>query len=72
MMNMEGFTKFENFMTTGLEVLVLGRGHISYIVKMHYFLIKVVFFTRRQDKLSMYIVIVTKENSTKIVNFMTS
>ena len=36
MMTMEGSTKIVNFMTTGAGVLVLGRGHISYIVKIHY------------------------------------
>ena len=33
----EGSTKIVNFMTPGAGVLVLGRGHISHIVKMHHF-----------------------------------
>ena len=37
MMTKEGSTKIVNFMTPGAGVLVLGRGHISHIVKMHYF-----------------------------------
>ena len=37
MMTKEGFTKIINFMTPGAGVLVQGRGHISYIMKMHYF-----------------------------------
>ena len=37
-MTTEGSTKIVNFMTPGVGVLVLGRGHISHIVKMHYFL----------------------------------
>ena len=37
MMTKEGSTKIVNFMTPGLGVLVLGRGHISHRVKMHYF-----------------------------------
>ena len=37
MMTKEGSTKIVNFMTPGTGVLVLGRGHISHIVKMHYF-----------------------------------
>ena len=37
MMTKEGSTKTVNFMTPGAGVLVLGCGHISYIVKMHYF-----------------------------------
>ena len=36
MMTKEGSTKIVNFMTPGVGVLVLGRGHISHIVKMHY------------------------------------
>ena len=36
-MTKEGSTKIVNFMTPGVGVLVLGRGHISHIVKMHYF-----------------------------------
>ena len=36
MMTKEG-SKIVNFMTPGAGVLVLGRGHISHIVKMHYF-----------------------------------
>ena len=32
----EGSTKIVNFMTPGAVVLVLGGGHISHIVKMHY------------------------------------
>ena len=37
MMTKEGFTKIVNFMPPGAEVLVQGRAHISYIVKVHYF-----------------------------------
>ena len=37
MMTKEGSTKIVNFMTTGAGVLVLGRAHISHIVKIHYF-----------------------------------
>ena len=36
MMTKEGSTKIVNFITPGTGVLVLGRGHISHIVKMHY------------------------------------
>ena len=34
----EGYTKIINFMTLGAGVLVLECGHISHIVKIHYFL----------------------------------
>ena len=33
MMTKEGSTKIINFMTPGAGVLMLGRGHISHIVK---------------------------------------
>ena len=36
MMTKEGSTKIVNFMTPGAGVLVLERGHISHIVKVHY------------------------------------
>ena len=37
MMTKEGSTKIVNNMTPGAGVLVLGHGHISHKVKMHYF-----------------------------------
>ena len=37
MMTKEESTKFVNFMTPWAGVLVLGCGHISHIVNMHYF-----------------------------------
>ena len=37
MMTKEGSIKIINFMTPGAGVLVLMRGHIFRIVKMHYF-----------------------------------
>ena len=37
MMTKERSTKIINFMTPGAGVLVLGCGHISHIVKLHYF-----------------------------------
>ena len=61
MMTKEGSIKIVTFMTPGAGVFVLGRGHISQIVKMHYFL-------SQQTK---YVVMMTKEGSTKTVNFMT-
>ena len=33
----EESTKIMNFMTPGAVVILLGRGHISHIDKMHYF-----------------------------------
>ena len=46
MMTNVGFTKIINFMTPGAVVLVLGRGHISHIGKMHYFFKKILFTLR--------------------------
>ena len=59
-------------MSMGVGVLVLGCGHISHIVKW-IISFKIFFCTlrHRSDKLYMYVVIMTKEESTKIVNFMT-
>ena len=37
MMTKEGSSKIVNFMTPGAGVLLLGHGHLSHIVKMHYF-----------------------------------
>ena len=42
----EGFTKIVNFMTPGAGVLVLGRGHISHIVKMLYFFNNLLLYTQ--------------------------
>ena len=36
-MTKEGSYKIVNFMTPGEGALVLGRGHVRQIVKMHYF-----------------------------------
>ena len=38
MMTNEGSTKIVIFITPGAGVLVLGSGHISHIMKMHYLL----------------------------------
>ena len=37
MMTKEGSNKILNFMTHGVGLLVLGRGRVSHLVKMHYF-----------------------------------
>ena len=42
MMKLEGSTKIVIFMTPRAEFLVQGRGHMSHIVKMHYFF-KIIF-----------------------------
>ena len=71
MMIEEGSTKIVNFMTPGAEVPVLGCGHISRIVKMHYSFKNLHIYSQAQIRETMCIVMMTKEASTKIVNFMT-
>ena len=60
-------------MTLGAGVLMQGRGHISLIVKMHYIFKNLLLYSQTTDRQSKYklVVMVTKELSTKIVNFMT-
>ena len=70
MMTKEGSTKFVNFMTPGAGVLVLECGHISHIVKMHYFFKNLLLYSQAQNRKTKYIVMMTHEGSTKIGNFM--
>ena len=71
MMTKEGFSKiFLTFMTPGAGVLVLGCGHISHIVKMQYFFKNLLLYSQAYIRQTMYIIMMTKEDSTKIVNFM--
>ena len=46
MMTNERSTKTVNVMTRGTGVLVLGRGHISHIVKLHYFFNNLLLYTQ--------------------------
>ena len=71
MMTKEGSTNLLNFMTFGAGVLALGCGHLSHIVKMHYVLKNLLLYSGAQIKQTKYLVRITKEGSTKIVNFMT-
>ena len=64
-------TEIFDIMTTGAGVLVLGHGHISHIVKMHYFFKNLLLNSQAQIRQTKYVVMITKEGSTKIVNFMT-
>ena len=66
MMTKEGFTKIVTFMTPGAGVLVLARGHISYIVKLHYFFKKSFSLLPGIIRQTKYKVMMTKEWSTKI------
>ena len=70
-MSKEGSTKIVNFMTPRSGVLVLGYGHISQIVKMHYFFKNLHLYSDAYIRQTKYIIMMTKERSTKIVTFMT-
>ena len=57
MMTKGGSTKIVNFMTPGAGLLVVGHGHISHTVKMHYFFKNLLLYTLRLnwlDKLNVY------------------
>ena len=73
MITKEGYAKIVNFMTPGAGVFVLGCGHLSHIVKMHYFFKKSSSLLPGIDQTNhgRYIVLMTKEGSTEIVNFLT-
>ena len=45
-MTKEGSTKIVNFMTPEAGVLVLGCGHISHKVKIHYFFINLLLYSQ--------------------------
>ena len=70
MMTKEGSIKIVNFMTPGEGVLVLRRGHISHRVKMHYFFKNLLFNSQALIRQTKYVVMMTKEGCTKIVNFI--
>ena len=71
MMTKEVSKKIVNFMTPGAGVLVQGCGHISHIVKLHYFFKNLLLYSQALIRQTKYVVMMTKEGSTKIVNFMT-
>ena len=71
MMTKEGSTKILNFMIPGAGVLVLGCGYISHIVKMHYFFKNLLSNSQALIRQTKYVVMMSKEGSTKILNFMT-
>ena len=52
-------------------VLVLGRVHISYKVKMHYFFKSLHLYSLAQKRQTEGIILISKEGSTNISNFMT-
>ena len=70
-MNEKGSTKIINFKTRGVGVLVLRCGHMSYIVKIIYFFKNLLLCFQTQIRQTEGIVMMSKEESNKIVNFMT-
>ena len=58
-------------MTPWAGVLVLGCGHISHIVNMHYFYKNLLLYSQALIRQTKYVVMMTKEESTKIINFIT-
>ena len=74
MITTERSTKIVNFMTPGAGIFAQGCGHISHIVKMHYSLKIYLLYSpawMRQMRQTKFIVMMTKEGSTQIINFMT-
>ena len=68
----EGSTLIVTFMNPGAGVLVLGHGHISHIVKLLYFFNNLLLYSHAGiDQTTKYVVMMTKEGFTKIINFMT-
>ena len=62
----KGHTKIVNCTTPGAGVLLLGRGHISHIVKMHYSFKNPLLYSQAWMRQTKYMVIINK-----IVYFMT-
>ena len=68
---MEGSTKKVNFMTPGAGFFLLGCGHISNMLILHYFLKNLLLYSHAYIIQTQYIVMMTKEGSTKIANLKT-
>ena len=69
MMSKAESTKIITYLTPRLHAL--GRGYISHIVKMHFSYKNLLLYSQRKIRQTIYVVMRTKEGSTKIVNFMT-
>ena len=62
--------RFVNFMAPGSGVLVLGRGSIDYIEKMQKLFENLLLCCLVFKELTKYIVMMSKNASSKIVNYM--
>ena len=69
MMTKEGSTRVVTFMTPRTGVLVIGWGHISHIVKIHYFFKNLLLHSRAYIRLTKYKVMMTKKRVYKNCNF---
>ena len=58
-------------MTRGTKVLVLGLGHLTHLVKRHYFVKNLLLYPQAKTRQCKFIEMMTKEGSTYIVNVMT-
>ena len=67
MMIEEGNTKIVNFMTPEAEVLALGCGYVSYIVKLFHFFKNVCSLLLSVDQKKEYIVMMSQGGFTKII-----
>ena len=74
MMSKNTLSKIVNFMALGSEVLVIGRGSIDYIVKIHWIFESFHLCSLVLNKLttSKYIDMINKSAYSKIVDFMAS
>ena len=71
MIKKEESTKILNFMTPGAGVLALGHGPYRHLAQPTFCSIYILVDAQALIRQTMYIVMITKEGSTKIVNFMT-
>ena len=71
LMNDEGSAKFVHFMTPGVGINVLRCRYMSNIVKKNYFFKNLLAYSQALIKHTECKVMMSKEGSTKIVNFIT-
>ena len=71
MITKEVSTQIVNFLTPRAGVLALGCGHISKIVKMHYSFKNLLLYSQAKIRQTQNIIMMNKEGSIKIINFMT-
>ena len=70
-MTEEESAKIVNFMILRVGVLMLRYGHMNYIMKINYFYENFLLYSQASIRQTEGIVMMSKEGSIKIVNFMT-